>query len=164
MQCTAASVTRVKDGWKYGLHIDAVNDEDRDNYIQIVYDRHHSMSNIMQPSVSTFSDLSVNIRKRIQPLKKSRRKLPRVEIGREFITDSGDAIRVEDMNAAYIRVADKDLKKLPRQFALDFDGYVLEVNKSDIRYNLYEIANREELLNAPGFTGKLLGTGESVPV
>ena len=64
----------------------------------------------------------------------------------------------------YIRIADKDLKKLPQQFTLNFDGNVLELSKSDIRYNLYEIVNREELLQAPGFTGKLLGAGESVPV
>ena len=164
LQCSVASVTKVKEGWKYGLHIEDADDEDRSNYSQIVYDRHHSMSNIMQPSVSTFSDLSVNIQKRLRPLKKSQRKLPRVEVGREFIMDNGDAVRVEDINYTYIRIADKDLKKLSQQFTLDFDGYVLELSKSDIRYNLYEIVNREELLQAPGFTGKLLGAGESVPV
>ena len=164
LQCSVASVTKVKEGWKYGLHIEDADDEDRSNYSQIVYDRHHSMSNIMQPSVSTFSDLSVNIQKRLRPLKKSQRKLPRVEVGREFIMDNGDTVRVEDINYTHIRIADKDLKKLPQQFTLDFDGYVLELSKSDIRYNLFEIVNREELLQAPGFTGKLLGAGESVPV
>ena len=162
--CSVASVTKVRDGWKYGLHIEDADDEDRSNYSQIVYDRHHSMSNIMQPSVSTFSDLSVNIQKRLRPLKKAQRKLPRVEVGREFIMDNGDAVRVEDINFTHIRISDKDLRKLPQQFTLNFDGYVLELSKSDIRYNLYEIVNREELLQAPGFTGKLLGAGESVPV
>lgn len=162
--CSVASVTKVRDGWKYGLHIEDADDEDRSNYSQIVYDRHHSMSNIMQPSVSTFSDLSVNIQKRMQPLKKSQRKLPRVEIGREFVMDNGDTVRVEDINFTHIRIADKNLKKLPQCFTLNFDGYVLELSKSDIRYNLYEIMNREELLQAPGFTGTLLGSGEEVPV
>ena len=164
LQCTVASVSQVKDGWKYGLRIDAMEGVDRENYNQIVFDRHHSMSNIMQPTVSTFSDLSVNIQKRMQPLKNSQRKLPRIPIDRSFPMENGEMVKVADINYEYLRISDGETKALPQQFTLNFDGYLLELRKSEIRPNLYEILNREELLQNPGFTTRLLGTGEKAPV
>ncbi len=164
LQCMVASVSQVKDSWKYGLRIDTMDSADRENYTQIVFDRHHTMSNTMHPTVSTFSDLSVNIQKRMQPLQRSQRKLPRITIGRRYPMEGGGSVLVEDINFAYLRVSDEDAVTLPQDFTLNMDGYLLELRKSEIRPNLYEILNREELLDDPGFTRWLLNTGKETPV
>lgn len=164
IQCAVASVTQISSGWRYGLGITAMDGDDKENYMQIVFDRHHSMSDVMQPTVSTFSDLSVNIQKRMQPLKKSQRRQPRITVGRSFTIDNGESVYVEDMNYTYLRVADADAAKLPQRFTLDFDGFMMELRKSDVRPNLYEIINRDELMQNPGFTGMLLGAGEKALV
>lgn len=164
LQCMVASVSQVKDSWKYGLRIDTMDSADRENYTQIVFDRHHTMSNTMHPTVSTFSDLSVNIQKRMQPLQRSQRKLPRITIGRRYPMEGGGSVLVEDINFAYLRVSDEEAATLPQTFTLNMEGYLLELRKSEIRPNLYEILNREELLNDPGFTHRLLSVGKEVPV
>lgn len=164
LQCAVASVSQVDNGWKYGLRIDGMEGEDKENYMQIVFDRHHSMSNIMQPTVSVFSDLSVNIQKRMQPLQQSQRKLPRITIGRRFPIEGGGSVMVEDFNFAYLRVSDADAQTLPQEFTLNFEGYLLELRKSDVRPNLYEVLNRDALLESEGFTARLLGSGQEVTV
>lgn len=164
LQCTVASVSQVDDGWKYGLHIEAMDDLDQENYYQIVFDRHHSMSNVMQPTVSTFSDLSVNIQKRMQPLRQSQRKLPRIAIGRRYPMKNGGSVLVEDFNFAYLRVSDADVLTLPQAFTLDFEGCLLELRRSETRDSLYEILNREELLEDAAFIDRLLGVGREKAV
>lgn len=150
LECLVANVRQVEAGWQYGLRIQSV--EDRQTYDQLVFDRHHTMSDIMQPTVSTFSDLSVNIRGRLRPRQQSRRKSPRIPIGERFPTEAGDVL-VADMNGKYLRLS--GAVDLPDAFTLKFWGYPMALRRSGIRPGLYEIENSEELLCSRGFLDKL---------
>ena len=151
LECLIVSVRQVKSGWQYGLSVNAT--EDRAAYHQLVFDRHHTMSDIMQPTVSTFSDLSVNIRGRMRQRRQSLRRLPRIPIGQRFPTEDGGSVLVADMNGKYLRLS--GAATLPDEFTLEFCGHTLDLRRSPIRPGLYEILNRQELLRCQDFLDKL---------
>lgn len=161
LQCLIASVSPVDGGWKYGLCIHDARD--REAYVQIVFDRHHSMSDIMQPTVCTFSDLAVNIRGRMGRGRQSLRKLPRIPIGEYFPVEGGGSVYVADMNHRYLRLS--GAVDLPDEVTMRFYGYSMLLHRSPIRPGLYEIRNWRELLAQPDYQEKIkqLAGGE-VPV
>ncbi len=156
LECRVVNVSAAENGWKYGLVIDSVEPKDKMDYFQIVYDRHHTMTDITQPTVCTFSDLSVNIQRRMQPARSSQRKLPRIEIGRTFPLVSGGNIKVEDINYEYMRISALDNMSLPDEFSVKFGAYVIHAQYAGIRPGIYKITNYEELLNSPGYTECLM--------
>ena len=151
LSCRVVSIRQEKDGWRYGLRVS--DTQDRDTYTQIVYDRHHTMSDIMQPTVSTFSDLAVNIRGRLKREQPSRRKLPRIPIGEQFPIEGGGSIMVEDMNYKYARLS--GAVNLPNELTFRFYSHPVALRRSGIRLGLYEIVNREELLRSRDFLDRL---------
>lgn len=161
LRCLAASVSQARGGWRYGLRVH--DTEDRETYDQIVYDRHHSMSDIMQPTVSTFSDLSVNIRGRLGRERQSLRKQPRIPIGEQFPMEGGGSVMVENMNYKYVRLS--GAVDLPDELTLRVFAHPVALRRSSIRPGLYEIVNREELLRSQDFLDRLCQyTRGEVPV
>lgn len=151
LQCRISSVRQVEGGWQYGLCVSDA--EDKAAYHQLVFDRHHTMSDTMQPTVSTFSDLYVNIRGRLRQRRQSKRKLPRIPIGEHFPAEDGTSVLVADLNGKYLRLS--GAATLPDAFRLSFCGYWLDLRRSAIRPGLYELLNREELLRRPDFLDTL---------
>jgi cellulose synthase (UDP-forming) len=142
--------------WKYCIRITDMDEANRRAYMQMVFDRDHSLPKTIAPSVGMYEDFAANINKRSTPLKHSMRRLPRIPVNRPLTGAEGDGILV-DFNYRYATLRfrspaaateDKDilpgfgltvrLRKMP---AADAEG-------PDV---LYRVENWRELMRDPAF-------------
>lgn len=160
MKAKCVHVEKKEDGWKYGVQITQLEDVNKDEYFQIVYDRHHSLATTMGTSIGMVDDIFLNISSRADQLKDYRRKLPRVELNKELRTVDGNTFYAVDCNYEYIML--KDEIGLPEHMDILIPGsdFVMHCTKSKLRVGLYRIQNWEELLFQDAFA-VLFGENDS---
>lgn len=90
--------------WKYSIHFDEMQPEDKRYYIAFVYDRAHSLPKAIDPSVSLLDDFNFRLGKRATPVQESMRKLPRVRLDIPFAGTQGDRGMLVDFNYRYATV------------------------------------------------------------
>ncbi|MGI6402732.1 MAG: glycosyltransferase family 2 protein [Oscillospiraceae bacterium] len=95
-------VQRVKQDWKYSLKITDCTEANRRQYLQIVFDRDHTLpktirSNVIKDTSSTFKG---SVSKPVQ----SNRKLPRIPMNIVLPTASGGQVELLNYNYEYILV------------------------------------------------------------
>ena len=146
MNAKCIHVIKKDDGWKYGVQITQLDEENKAEYYQIVYDRHHSLATAMSTSIGMIDDIFINIQSRTEKLANYKRKLPRVVLNTNLYTASEEAFFALDCNYEYLMI--KADAALPEKMELLIPGskFVLECEKSTIRAGLYHIRNWEELL------------------
>lgn len=155
LQCKIAHITETKDKkWKYGLMIKEMTEEQKSEYFQIVFDRHHSLANEIGKSVSAFDDLFVNVQSRVKSNQNSIRKYPRIQVNQEIKSTNGLSVKVEDINYRYIKLSAVD--QLPDEINLLIQNAILVCKKSFIRDGLYEITNYESLLENNDYVNQIL--------
>lgn len=155
LQCKIAHITELTKGkWKYGLMIKEMSDEQKSEYFQIVFDRHHSLANELSISVSAFDDLFVNLQHRVKTNKNSVRKYPRIQVNQEIKATNGMSVKVEDINYRYIKLS--SLTPLPEDIDLVVNNIILKCKNSFIRDGLYEITNYEDLMENNDYVEQIL--------
>ena len=142
-------VTHVKElehkRWQYGLMVKELDDYQKSEYYQIVYDRHHSLANTIGTSVSMLDDIFVNIHNRTKKDDVSVRRHPRIEVNEKFETVDGRWIEILDINYRYISVSNTEF--LGNTFSLMLsENLEMKCRDSMIRKGLYEVTNIEELI------------------
>lgn len=149
MKMVVAAVSNVKDkGYKYSFKITDIDEANKKEYFQIIYDRQHSLPQIISRKSSVYGDISSNIARRINSNVTSSRKLARMEINKEYHLVSGEKVFLENFNFEYVVIANKFVMHNEVQIVLK-PGLVMECYK--VSGNLYKVDNLDELQDNPDF-------------
>ena len=149
MKMKVASVSNVKDkGYKYSFKITEMDEATKREYFQIIYDREHTLPQVISRKSSVYGDISSNIARRINNNVLSSRKLARMEINKEYSLVSGEKVFLENFNFEYIVVSNKSRLRNELQIVLK-PGLVMECYK--VSGNLFKVDNLDELQDNPDF-------------
>ncbi len=142
--------------WKYGLQIREMDEENKSQYFQILYDRDHSLAKIMKFSTSSFDDIFLNIQRRTAAETVSRRRMPRIVLEKDLQSSLGYAVHVIDCSYEYVMVrANTALPERLELFIPDSEES-LKLKAVAGKDNLYQVENWRELLYQDAFE-KLFG-------
>ena len=142
--------------WKYGFVIEEISDEDKRQYLQILYDRPHSLPKRFAENNSVFDDINTNLMRRTHRKEVNMRKIPRIKVELPFQTEEGYNGTLHDFNFefAFIDIS-KDLKPSETLTLYFGDGLDLVLVPRIVGENqkiLYRIVNAEDILKRPDFT------------
>lgn len=92
-------------GWQYSAAVEAVDDRNKRQYMQIIYDRPHSLPKQMDLWVTVYDDMVRNIKQRLKQPFSDKRKMPRIRLDRQIAFSNGAACRLMDFNYRYFSVS-----------------------------------------------------------
>lgn len=137
--------------WLYGIEITHMEERDKQEYLQIVYDRQHQFSRLIDAGI-------VKDTKRIYagittPQKSASHKLTRIHLNRQLTTTTGQKIEITDFNYRFVRI--KNGSQLPEKLAVLLPcGLLITATKNQVEHSImdglfhremYEIDNWEAL-------------------
>jgi cellulose synthase (UDP-forming) len=143
-----ANVINLNDKWKYGFQITEIEEADRREMLQIVYDSEPTLPKEIEAGLSTVDDLMINIRSRAAQNDYFSRKLPRVELSNYVETSTGQRALLRDFNYEFLTVQFLKGEKIPEELILRDNGIVLECTLVDKHARLgacYGIKNVDEI-------------------
>ena len=152
--------------WKYCVSLGEMDEENRAEYSQIIYDREHTLPKTLSSRSNYIGDLMMNLDARISPKKVvSARHVPRVFANEETTAADGTRIRICDFNFEYMRLEFPDLineekhtrrEDLPQEVVL-YSGKAYEMRCVPSGFNqyVYKIANFEELEESNAWKPKI---------
>lgn len=149
MKAKVASVNSSKNGgYKYSFQIKEIDEENRREYLQIIFDRESSLPTVINKKSSVYGDISANISKRLRKNEESRRKLVRMAVNQEYPLVTGESVFIRNFNFEYILLEERDSN--PQECQVDLDrGVIMKCHGE--KGGLYQIDNLEELQNNTEF-------------
>lgn len=155
MKAKIVHVNELVNQWKYSFQITELNEPDKGEYYQIVYDREPSLPDKIEKNTSVFEEMKVNLKKRGKnaQLKEGRRRTGRISIGAYLETETGEKLLVDDYNFRYVSIIREDEKAaIPKEIKMFPNSenkqlfFDLEW-KREIKTNkvLYYIRNHKEI-------------------
>lgn len=156
IDCTVMSVHQFAGNWKYGLKIESMDEENNRQYMQIVYDRDHTLPTGLSPNASVFGNLSHNLTLRNQPKQENVRKLPRLNLNLPFKVDEVRGGIIQNFNFEYARLQMNFTVQQDEMLAIDFGQDMIMMLRpagsgQGISTTLFEVDNRNELVQHPQF-------------
>lgn len=150
------------DGWRYCFFVVKPDESNRREFLQIVYDRDHTLAKQILPSLTLYDDFSLNIDKRLSPsLLAANRRLPRIDLGFFAVDSQGRNVMIKDFNYKYAWLS-KERPPDDQEFLLTIAPNVtLELKK--IAFDavprdggaLYQVTNLKNLLRNANFSKAL---------
>lgn len=99
-------VKEFNGGWRYSASVKPVNNANKRQFMQVIYDRTHTLPMQMDMWVTAYDDMLRNIKRRvIQPFS-DKRKLPRVRLEKQIVFTNGATCRLRSFNYHYFSAAD----------------------------------------------------------
>ena len=159
MQCKVVNVKKQseKEGgkWKYGFVIETIDDENMRQFMQILYDRPHSLPKRFKPNSSVFDDINTNLMLRTRRRQYNLRKLPRLNLELPFRLDDGTKGVLHDFNFDYVRLELNKYLQPDMVVNLNFgEGLRLVLIPhivDDETSFLYKVVNSDEILERPDY-------------
>lgn len=137
-------VTQQGNQWKYSVKLQPLTFEEKQDYIQIVYDRSPTLATEIK--TTALKDLLLFFRKKMVKSLPSKRSLPRILLDCNLETGDGDMVKVADYNYQYITISEG---KPSNEFTVKLGHVILRLIKSETaalaKDNLYEIENWESV-------------------
>lgn len=104
-----AAIVYVKkngEGWSYSATVQPVGETDKRQYMQIIYDRKHSLPEQMNLWDTAYDDMVRNVKRRIiQPLS-DKRKMPRISLQCPVTFTDGTACTLRSFNYLFFSASD----------------------------------------------------------
>lgn len=96
-----------KDGesWRYSAKVQPISEEDKRQYMQIIYDRKHSLPEQMNLWDTAYDDMLRNVTKRIVKPRSDQRKMPRISIQLPIIFTNGAGCTLRSFNYRFFSVS-----------------------------------------------------------
>lgn len=146
--------------WKYSLIISEITEENKSQYLQILYDRDHLLPRVI--TLSFMTDLLLILRGMATKYRRGERRLPRIDLNAQFDSPEAGTVDVVNFNYKYITFIDQ--KNLPDRLTLCFSSDLcvqcvkdLELNRGRLGQQLlYQIEDWEKLATNPAFRSLLL--------
>lgn len=151
---TIVYVKKVNEEWHYAMSVQPVEESDKRNYMQFIYDRTHSLPTSIDAWATMSDDMVRNIKRRMQKKQKQqRRKLVRISIEKKLYFVDGCSAYAHDFNYEYISLSQFEglFTRARETYRLRFlDGIILELQKTDRdavvgEATLYKVMNLQEL-------------------
>lgn len=149
-------VKQVKNDWLYGVRITNMDESNKRQYSQIVYDRMHSLPTTMNHWVTAADELTRNMTVRMEKQRFDLRKLPRIMLEMPVTMQDGSTGVIIDFNYKYLTIRDlKPVKQDQANFILPcYHGITLQLYLMDTKIgatSLFAIANWKELIASEEF-------------
>ena len=163
LKCRLVNVKQVikKEGdigtakWQYGFVIEEVDEENKRQYFQILYDRPHSLPTKFKANASVFDDINTNLMRRTRRIEYNFRKMPRIIVELKFKTEEGLHGTLHNFNFEFAKVTLNRTLKPTETLSLFFGEGLNLVLMPNIRENadasLLLIDNSDEILKRPDF-------------
>ncbi|PJI06707.1 MULTISPECIES: glycosyltransferase [Clostridium] len=104
--------------WKYAFKITTLDERNHKKLLQIIYDRVHSLPKSLDKSNSIFDDIRVNVLDRNKKPFQFNRKLPRIELNTELLSDESGEVTMTSFNYEYIVLKEICSKRLSSRLTL----------------------------------------------
>lgn len=163
-----ATVKELRDSdsskWKYCICITGMDEENKEQYSQIIFDREHTLPKTLSKRSSYIGDVINNIEMRIGRSRvSSARHTPRIKANEKVVLESGEEVLVEDFSFEYVRLnfaangESKDsLISFPKKIVLfPQESYRMVCVPSGFNQNIYRIDNFRELERTNSWEGKI---------
>jgi cellulose synthase (UDP-forming) len=161
--CMSVNVTHVemrKDGkWKYCVNISKISAENKRQYYQIIYDRHHTLADKIADGWSMLDDYTLNLTQRLQTYTALQRLLPRISTDMDILSlSSGKKVKMTSFNYRYMTLIDfaekrSDVTVLAEGVHNNFEfRLTFQETLYDGVTQLYRVENWEELLRSPEYS------------
>ena len=144
-----ASATETKDKkYKYSFQIIELDEESKKTYMQIVYDREHTLPKTISRSSSIYGDIASNIMGRMSKISFASRKQVRLDVNKEYKAMTGEQVKILNFNFEYVLL--DVTEEAPEKFELELEkGLVLICHRQ--HNNLYKVDNIGALQSDIGF-------------
>lgn len=106
LEGTIVYVREEGDGWRYSAEVSPIDQTDQRQYMQIVYDRQHSLPKQMDPWTTAYDDIVRNITRRIGKPFKNKRKLPRISLSYPAVFENGPRCILKSFNYQYFSASE----------------------------------------------------------
>ena len=159
MKCRVVNVKQQPDNeegqWKYGFVIEAMSEENRRQYLQILYDRAHSLPKRFKNNASVFDDINTNLMLRTRRKEFNVRKMPRLTVELPFLTEEGISGMLHDFNFEFARIDMDEILRPNETLTLHYgEGLTLVVMPNIAGEGgsvLYRIVNADAILTHPDY-------------
>ncbi len=136
--------------WKYSFKIVEIDDENKSQYFQMIYDRHPSLPTKTSKHDSIFANVSDNLTGRINGTAQQKRALYRVQVNKDIPqSDNKHYVYMYDYSYRYVVLRKRDVKEKQFIKLMPISDVIMECEYeralSDSKL-LYRIVNGEELL------------------
>ncbi|MGV8907071.1 MAG: glycosyltransferase family 2 protein [Acetobacterium sp.] len=152
-------VKEEKGKWLYTARVEPVDETNKSQYLQLIYDNDHSLPKEMDMWSTAYDDITRNIHERIKRSVYEKRKSPRIKIDKKIHFSCNSWGKVHDFNYDYFTISDlhSDPKKVNSIYDLELsEGKTLrlmEISKHashSTKLKLFRIVNLDHLI-ADGF-------------
>lgn len=149
-------ITSTGNQWLYHVKlVPGMTEQDTREYLQLVYDRQHSLPKSMNIWVTAFDDLVNNASQRLEKQRSEMRALPRIQLERQVRFEEGVTGTLIDFNFKYALL--RGLSESADTLTLSpRSGVVIHLQNSNKPMTtpgviLYSVVNWEELTNSKAF-------------
>ncbi|WP_158607416.1 glycosyltransferase family 2 protein [Aerococcus agrisoli] len=149
------NVFEIGDAWHFAFMVDADTEDDYADYMQIIYDRQHTLPLFIGKDYSSLATLVANVKGHLVTTKHFSRKLPQMVVNRRVKTNLGQEAVIQDFNYQFVTLDFTDNTRLPREIILEDGGFQFICQRKEMISNenlgVYEITNYQELVHHPKF-------------
>lgn len=150
-----AYIKEMNGKWHYAMKVTPIDHENKCQYMQLIYDREHSLPKQTDKWSTIFDDIKRNITRRLAVAKAQRRKQPRVAVNKPICFKDGSTGYIHDFNFRFFTVSnlvkatttDNELYELHCP-----DGTILQLKNTNTKvdkYNatLFQVMNLQQLIH-----------------
>ena len=141
--------------WKYSFEIVSMDENNKKQYMQLIFDREHTLPKKISVTSSVYGDVLMNITGRINKKAYSKRKLARIDIGKSYPVKEGGEVNIVNFNFEHIYLGEEEKRK-ELNIILSED-VVLNCVKPSLSGNIYNVENLNSLINNKEFEQIVLG-------
>ncbi len=149
--------------WLYGVKLTTISDDDKRQYTQLIYDRHHSLPVKLDVWMTAIDDLINNLSHRIEKQRPDMRTLARIPLDKPIQFDDGTKGTIKDFNYKYVMLSNMNGSIDTKIYTLNVDNAIVEMifepvegkSFSQKSEHLYAIKNHDYLVKNPVFIATL---------
>lgn len=106
LDAVIAYVKEDGEGWRYSATVQPIHETDKRQYMQIIYDRKHSLPEKMNPWDTAYDDMVRNVKRRIARPLSDKRKMPRIPLQCRVQLTNGAACTLRSFNYLFFSASD----------------------------------------------------------
>jgi len=129
--------------WKCSIKVTEIEEAQRREYLQLLYDRHHTLPIFI--TSNALSDAKVNFRGRKSSLTSSNRRLPRLVVNQTVQIKEGGTAVLEDFNYEFLRLSLADTLPDLMTIVLPDDVELRCARVEGTQKPLYRVKNWQEI-------------------
>lgn len=156
-------VKEEKGGWRYSASVEPLDEKNKRQYMQIIYDRLHTLPQQMDLWVTTYDDVERNIKKRVTQTFSDKRKMPRIQMDKQIVFTNGATCRFLSFNYLYFSALNFNTRGAKdEEFIYQTESGISITLKRTGKYihssleELLEVVNINELLEGNGLSQILI--------